>query len=111
MSELIDIIRLDPLFEKGISHESDVMTVSKPIILHEKESIESLRSSNKLIKITEIMRNHELGIMGITDFIEIEKGKFIPVEAKSHKTVTYFDNIELAFYEVDPIVRTVMGLN
>ena len=98
MSELIDIIRLDPLFEKGISHESDVMTVSKPIILHEKESIESLSSSNKLIKITEIMRNHELGIMGITDFIEIEKGKFIPVEAKSHKTVTYFDNIELAFY-------------
>lgn len=60
--------------------------------------IESVEDQDVLIRNPELIRNHKLGIQGILDLVATEKGKLIPVEIKSHKSVTDSDRLELAFY-------------
>lgn len=89
---------LQLMLEKGLEFESGVVESIQPREVHSKEAIEPLAKETLVVQIPRIFRNHELGIQGIPDLINTEKGKFIPIEIKNHKEVTDSDELELAFY-------------
>jgi predicted RecB family nuclease len=89
---------LQLMIEKGLEFESGVVKDIQPREVHTREAIEPLEKEAVVVQIPEIFRNHELGIQGIPDLINTEKGKFIPIEIKNHKEVTDTDELELAFY-------------
>jgi predicted RecB family nuclease len=89
---------LQLMLEKGLEFESGVVEDIRPREVHSREAIEPLAKETLVVQIPKIFRNHELGIQGIPDLINTEKGKFIPIEIKNHKEVTDSDELELAFY-------------
>lgn len=89
---------LQLMLEKGLEFESGVVQDVKPREVQSKEAIEPLAKESLIIQSPRIFRNHELGIQGIPDLINTDKGKFLPIEIKNHKKVTDTDELELAFY-------------
>lgn len=89
---------LQLMLEKGLEFESGVVQDLQPQEVHTKEAIEPLVKKSLIVQSPKIFRNHELGIQGIPDLINTDKGKFIPIEIKNHKEVTDTDELELAFY-------------
>lgn len=45
-----------------------------------------------------VIKNNSCGLRGITDLINVEKGKLYPIETKSHRALKDSDRLELAFY-------------
>lgn len=89
---------LQLILEKGVEFESGVVQDVKPREVQSKEAIEPLAKKSLIIQSPRIFRNHDLGIQGIPDLINTEKGKFLPIEIKNHKKVIDTDELELAFY-------------
>lgn len=98
ISEMKETILLQRLLEKGLEYEDGVVQNIQPIKVQNRESIEPLRKESMVIQVRQIFRNHDLGIQGIPDLINTEKGKFLPIEIKDHKEVYPTDELELAFY-------------
>jgi predicted RecB family nuclease len=98
ITDLKETALLRLLWEKGLEFEAGVVQDSEPIEVQTKESITPLSNKSLLIRVPNIIRNHELGIQGIPDLINTDDGKFIPIEIKNHKEVTGLDELELAFY-------------
>lgn len=89
---------LQLMLEKGLEFESGVVQDVKPREVQSKEAIEPLSKKSLIIQTPRIFRNHELGIQGIPDLINTDKGKLLPIEIKNHRKVTDTDELELAFY-------------
>ena len=86
-------------FAGGIEFETEVV---KEAVEHEElriaTSVEDIRSQEGLARVLSPILNHELGMTGMPDLIKVERGRLIPVEIKNHSDVTWYDQIELAFY-------------
>ncbi len=89
---------LQLMLEKGLEFESGVVEDIQPREIHSREAVEPLAEETLVVQIPRVFRNHRLGIQGIPDLINTEKGKFVPIEIKNHKQVTHTDELELAFY-------------
>jgi predicted RecB family nuclease len=89
---------LQLILEKGLEFESEVVQDVRPQEVQSREEIEPIAKKSVLIQVPKIFRNHELGIQGIPDLINTDRGKLLPIEIKNHKAVTSMDELELAFY-------------
>lgn len=83
--------RLNP----GIEFEAEYVA---KLPIEQEADIETVADREVILRSSELILNHNLGIRGILDLIATEKGKLIPIEVKSHKSITDSDRLELAFY-------------
>jgi len=95
LEEVRDTTLIAALLEKGRQFEGNVIS---QMPFEEAASIESVMDRELILRTLELIQNHELGIRGVVDLVEIEKGKLYPIEIKAHKRVTKADRLELAFY-------------
>ncbi len=93
--EFIDSEFIKSIIERGSTFEDNV--ISK-LPFKEVESIDEVIDEQVIFRSTDLVENHKLGIRGIIDLIDIDKGKLYPIEIKSHKILEESDRLELAFY-------------
>lgn len=93
--EFVDSITIRFLIEQGSRFEGSIIS---QMPFKEVESVESVLDERVMLKSTELIQNNELGLKGIVDLIDIERGKLYPIEVKYHKSVEESDKLELAFY-------------
>jgi predicted RecB family nuclease len=86
---------MEALVNPGVEFEQ---TAVPTLAVEEGMSIQESAREEVLLRSHDLIRNHDLGLQGVPDLVATEKGKLIPIEVKSHKTVIEADKIELAFY-------------
>src|SRR5579875_1060007 len=84
------------LIEDGLSFEAAVLSEAEP--LETEEDIETILAGDHRLLDVPRFENTDLRISGRPDGIFTEFGLLLPVEIKSHASVTRTDRIELAFY-------------
>lgn len=95
LDEVRDPRLVRSLLQKGKEFE-DSLVCQMPF--EEVANLESVMDRDVIFRSPELIQNHELGIRGIVDLIQVGKGKLYPVEIKYHRDVTQLDRLELAFY-------------
>jgi uncharacterized protein len=95
LDELRDPRLIRSLLQKGTGFEGSLIS---QMPFEEVADMESVMDKNVIFRSPELIQNHELGIRGIVDLIQIERGKLFPIEIKYHRDVTETDRLELAFY-------------
>ena len=93
--EFVDSEFIKSIIERGSTFEDNI--ISK-MPFKEVESIDEVIDEQVIFRSTDLVENHKLGIRGIIDLIDIDKGKLYPIEIKSHKNLEESDRLELAFY-------------
>lgn len=93
--EFVDSEFIKAIIEQGSRFEGSIVS---QIPFEEVGSIDDVIEEEVIFRSTEIIENHKLGIRGIVDLINIDKGKLYPIEIKSHKNLEESDRLELAFY-------------
>lgn len=93
--EFVDSEMIKAIIEQGSRFEDSIIS---QMPFQEIDSVESVIEERAILRSTEVIRNNELGMRGVVDLIDIEKGKLYPIEIKSHKNVEESDRLELAFY-------------
>jgi len=95
LDELRDPRLIRSLLQKGRGFEGSLIS---QMPFKEVADMESVIDKNVIFRSPELIQNHELGIRGIVDLIQIGRGKLFPIEIKYHRDVTEIDRLELAFY-------------
>jgi len=93
--EFVDSEFIKSIIERGSNFEDNV--ISK-LPFKEVESIDDVIDEQVIFRSTELVENHKLGIRGVVDLINTDRGKLYPIEIKSHKNLEESDRLELAFY-------------
>jgi len=93
--EFVDSEFIKSIIERGGDFEDSVIS---NLPFKEVESIDDVIDEQVIFRSTELMENHKLGIRGVVDLINTDKGKLYPIEIKSHKNLEESDRLELAFY-------------
>lgn len=95
LDELRDPRLIRSLLQKGTGFEGSLIS---QMPFEEVADMESVIDKNVIFRSPKLIQNHELGIRGIVDLIQIGRGKLFPIEIKYHRDVTEIDRLELAFY-------------
>ncbi|KSV17284.1 hypothetical protein DA01_07440 [Dehalococcoides mccartyi] len=98
IEEMKDVNKIKAIIERGITFESKVVDEGRFKEVTSEDAIEENISLDIVLHTPVLFRNHELGIQGIPDLIDVQKGKLYPIEIKTHREVTNSDRLELAFY-------------
>lgn len=93
--EFVDPEFIKAVVEQGSHFEGSII---RQLPFEDVESLESVIDQKVIFREPAIIENHELGIRGIVDLIDVERGDLYPIEIKMHKELTDFDRLELAFY-------------
>jgi predicted RecB family nuclease len=89
-----------PEVEAGVEFERDIVAGARPVDLDELTAGVEMSAAGQppLVLETGLWINHDLGLRGEPDGIEIASGAWAPVEVKHHSRATPLDRLELAFY-------------
>ena len=89
-----------PEVEAGVEFELGIVAGARPVDLGELTAGVEVPAAGQLPLVlqTGLWINHDLGLRGEPDGIEIASGSWAPVEVKHHSRVTPLDRLELAFY-------------
>lgn len=93
--EFVDPQFIKAVVEQGSQFEESIVS---QLPFEDVESLESVIDRKVIFREPSIIENHQLGIRGIVDLIDVEGGDLYPIEIKMHKELTDFDRLELAFY-------------
>lgn len=86
--------------EAGVEFERDIVDCARPLDPGELAAGVEVSAAGQfpLVLQTGLWTNHDLGLRGEPDGIEIASGAWAPVEVKHHSRATPLDRLELAFY-------------
>jgi predicted RecB family nuclease len=96
-AQLFDPI-LNELLSEGIRFHEQVEDSVPAVQVHTTAERDLLFAKGISLLHTPMMANTELGIRGRPDGIDPHGGGWWPIEIKSHRRVTLYDKLELAFY-------------
>lgn len=95
LDEVRDPRLIRSLLEKGRQFENTLIAQTP---FEEVASLESVMDKDVIFRTPRLIQNHEIGIRGIVDLIQTERGKLYPIEIKYHRNVSDVDRLELALY-------------
>lgn len=93
--EFVDSEFIKAIIERGSRFEESIIS---QMPFQEVGSIDNVIEEEVIFRSTNLIENHRLGIRGVVDLIDIDKGKLYPIEIKSHKNLEESDRLELTFY-------------
>jgi hypothetical protein len=84
------------LLTRGSLFEDNVVAAEKPTPVPSAAvpDLVVARDRTDMLRCTDLLRNHDLGIHGIPDLIAVERGAYAPIEIKQHRLMTRLDVLE-----------------